>query len=148
MFDDVDQELGRMAGAADFPHRATARSAQRFRADGAAADLVAILDDPHACGTTEILFAMAGAQRPWLNWVPMPSEAITNLANGAVTSTGLVMVSLSAMHSAAPPSRNAANTESSNHDLSRNSNAGRSRPCSIARKSRKRGTSRLKLGGN
>jgi hypothetical protein len=24
---------------------------------------------------------MAGSTRPWLNWVPMPSEAISNLAN-------------------------------------------------------------------
>ena len=81
MFGDVDEELRRMAEAADFGHRDTARAAQRFRATGQAADLVAILDDPHACATTEVIFAMAGAERPWLNWVPMPSEAITNLAD-------------------------------------------------------------------
>src|SRR5262249_17003209 len=38
-------------------------------------------DDPHPCGMTDMVFALAGAQRPWLNWVPMPSEAIINLAN-------------------------------------------------------------------
>jgi hypothetical protein len=81
MFGDVDQELRTMAEAKDFGHRDTARAAQRFRATGEAAELVAILDDPHACATTEIIFAMAGAERPWLNWVPMPSEAITNMAN-------------------------------------------------------------------
>ncbi|MFI6071598.1 hypothetical protein ACIA5C_08420 [Actinoplanes sp. NPDC051343] len=81
MFGDVDQELRRLADDSDFPHRDTARVAQRFRAGGRAADLVAIVDDPHACAMTDVLFAMAGAQRPWLNWVPMPSEAITNMAD-------------------------------------------------------------------
>jgi hypothetical protein len=107
MFGDVDQELSRMAGASDFPHRDTARSAQRFRASGEAADLVAILDDPHACGTTEVLFAMAGAQRPWLNWVPMPSEAITNLANefGARIAKGeQLQLGQAGLSAAEPPS--------------------------------------------
>jgi len=40
-----------------------------------------VQDDPHPCGTTDMLFALAGSQRPWLNWVPMPSEAIINVAN-------------------------------------------------------------------
>ncbi|MEV6850959.1 hypothetical protein [Actinoplanes sp. NPDC051411] len=31
---------------------------------------------------TDAIFAMAGAQRPWLNGVPMPSEAIADLADG------------------------------------------------------------------
>jgi hypothetical protein len=107
MFDDVDQELRRMAEASDFPHRETARVAQRFRARGHAADLVAILDDPHACGTTEVLFAMAGAQRAWLNWVPMPSEAITNLADefGARIAQGEdVQLGQAGLSAAEPPS--------------------------------------------
>jgi hypothetical protein len=29
----------------------------------------------------DVVFALAGAQRPWLNWVPMPTEAVCNLAN-------------------------------------------------------------------
>jgi len=45
------------------------------------ADLVALHDDPHPCGMIEILFAVAGSQRPWLNWVPMPTESIVNAAN-------------------------------------------------------------------
>ncbi len=53
----------------------------RFRAVGDVADLVAIQDDPHPCGMTDVVFAMAGSKRPWLNWVPMPSEAISNIAN-------------------------------------------------------------------
>lgn len=96
-----------MAEAADFPHRETARRAQRFRAGGRAADLVAILDDPHACGTTEVLFAMAGAQRPWLNWVPMPSEAITTMANefGARIARGEeIRLGQAGLSAAEPPS--------------------------------------------
>jgi hypothetical protein len=107
MFGDVDQELRRMAEASDFPHRDTARVAQRFRSGGRADDLVAILDDPHACGTTEVLFAMAGAQRPWLNWVPMPSEAITNLANefGARIANGEeLQLGQAGLSAAEPPS--------------------------------------------
>jgi hypothetical protein len=79
--DDVDAELRRLADDPDFPHRDAARHAVRFRAAGDVADLVAVHDDPHPCGMTEVVFAMAGSTLPWLNWVPMPSEAICNLAN-------------------------------------------------------------------
>jgi hypothetical protein len=78
---DVDAELRRLADDPNFPHGDAARRAVRFRASGDVADLVAIRDDPHPCGMTEVVFAMAGSTRPWLNWVPMPSEAISNLAN-------------------------------------------------------------------
>jgi hypothetical protein len=78
---DPDAELRRLAEDANFRHRDAARRAVRFRAGGNVADLIAVLDDPHPCGMTEIVFAMAGTARPWLNWVPMPSEAICNLAN-------------------------------------------------------------------
>src|SRR5688572_21823822 len=78
---DVDAELRRLIDDPEFVHRDAARHAARFRATGDVADLVAVHDDPHPCGMTEILFAMAGAQRPWLNWVPMPGEAICNIAN-------------------------------------------------------------------
>jgi len=70
-----------MADDADFPHREAALHALRFRAAGDVADLVAVQDDPHGCATTDLVFALAGSQRPWLNWVPMPSEAISNIAN-------------------------------------------------------------------
>ncbi|GAA1393646.1 hypothetical protein GCM10009662_02420 [Catellatospora coxensis] len=79
--EDVDADLRQMADDPSFPHRDAARHAVRFRAGGDVADLVAVHDDPHPCGMTDILFAMAGAKRHWLNWVPMPSEAITNIAN-------------------------------------------------------------------
>jgi hypothetical protein len=78
---DVDDELKRLADDPEFPHRDAARRAIRFRAGGDVADLVAIEDDPHPCRTTDVIFAMAGSQRPWLNWVPMPSEAIVNVAD-------------------------------------------------------------------
>jgi hypothetical protein len=79
--DDADADLHRMAQDATFPHRDAARHGLRFRETGEAADLVAIADDAHPCGMTEIIFAMAGARRLWLNWVPMPSEAVSNVAN-------------------------------------------------------------------
>ncbi|WP_433306749.1 hypothetical protein ACQP2F_21640 [Actinoplanes sp. CA-030573] len=79
--DDVDADLAKMAGDPRFPHRETAQHAVRFRAEGAVADLVAVQDDAHPCGMTDVIFAMAGSQRPWLNWVPMPSEAIANVAD-------------------------------------------------------------------
>jgi hypothetical protein len=78
---DPDADLRRLADDAAFPHREAARRAVRFRKSGDVADLVAICDDPHPCGMTEILFVLASSQRPWLNWVPMPSEAIINVAN-------------------------------------------------------------------
>ena len=81
MFGDVDQELRRLAEDAGFRHAEAVRRAQRFRATGEVADLVAVLDDPHPCSTTEVIFALAGARRPWLNWVPMPTEAVVNVAN-------------------------------------------------------------------
>ncbi|MEV0895965.1 hypothetical protein [Actinoplanes sp. NPDC049802] len=78
--DDVDADLRRLAGDSGFEHRDAARHALAFREGGDVADLVAVYDDPHACGMTEILYAMACSRRPWLNWVPMPSEAISNIA--------------------------------------------------------------------
>jgi hypothetical protein len=78
---DVDAELRQMADSDDFPHREAARHAIRFRAGGDVAALVAVYDDAHPCGMTEIILAMAGAERPWLNWVPMPTEAICNVAD-------------------------------------------------------------------
>jgi hypothetical protein len=79
--EDPDAELRRLADDPSFPHRDAARHAIRFRAAGDVADLVAIQDDPHPCVMTDVVFAMASSQRPWLNWVPMPSEAISNVAN-------------------------------------------------------------------
>jgi len=78
---DPDADLRGLADDASFPHRDAARHAVRFRETGDIADLVAVLDDPHPCGMTEMLFAVAGSQRPWLNWVPMPTEALCNVAN-------------------------------------------------------------------
>ncbi|MFR9777213.1 hypothetical protein ACL02O_14285 [Micromonospora sp. MS34] len=78
---DADADLRQMADDPTFPHRDAARHALRFRTSGDAADLVAVQDDPHPCGTTDVVFALAGSKRPWLNWVPMPSEAISNVAN-------------------------------------------------------------------
>ncbi|WP_052745097.1 hypothetical protein [Micromonospora sp. HK10] len=78
---DADADLRQMADDPRFPHRDAARHAARFRASGDAADLVAVQDDPHPCGMTDVVFALASAKRPWLNWVPMPSEAIINVAN-------------------------------------------------------------------
>lgn len=79
--DDVDADLRRLADDPKFPHRDAARRAVRFRAEGDVADLVAIEDDAHPCRMTDVLFAMAGSTRPWLNWVPMPTEAIANVAD-------------------------------------------------------------------
>jgi hypothetical protein len=79
--DDADADLTRMAGDPGFPHRDAARLALRYRADGDVADLVAIQDDGHPCAMTEVIFALAGARRPWLNWVPMPTEAVANVGN-------------------------------------------------------------------
>jgi len=79
--DDVDADLRRLAADPKFPHRDAARRAVRFRAEGDVADLVAIGDDPHPCRMTDVIFAMAGATRPWLNWVPMPAEAIASVAD-------------------------------------------------------------------
>ena len=78
---DADADLLRLAGDSRFPHRDAARHAALFRATGNVAQLVAVLDDPHPCAMTDVIFALAGSQRPWLNWVPMPTEAICNLAN-------------------------------------------------------------------
>jgi hypothetical protein len=78
---DADADLRRLADDPQFPHRAAAQHAVRFRSTGDVADLLAIQDDPHPCGMTDVVFALAGSHRPWLNWVPMPSEAIINLAN-------------------------------------------------------------------
>ena len=78
---DADADLRQMAEHPTFPHRDAARHAVRFRTSGDVADLVAVQDDPHPCGMTDVVFALAGSKRPWLNWVPMPSEAISNVAN-------------------------------------------------------------------
>ncbi|MEU4236270.1 hypothetical protein [Actinoplanes sp. NPDC026619] len=108
---DPDADLRGLAGDARFPHRDAARHAVRFRETGDIAALVAVLDDPHPCGTTEMLFAAACAQRPWLNWVPMPGEALCNVADEVgrrrvegeeMTLTGL------AVSAAEPPSATAA----------------------------------------
>ncbi|MFD0516906.1 hypothetical protein [Paractinoplanes durhamensis] len=103
---DPDAELRSLADDSGFPHRDAARHAVRFRESGDIAALVAVLDDQHPCGTTEMLFAMACSQRPWLNWVPMPTEALCNVANEVgrrraeeeLTLTGL------AVSAAEPPS--------------------------------------------
>jgi len=79
--DDVDADLRRWAADPRFPHRDAALRAVRFRAGGDVADLVAIGDDAHPCRMTDVIFAMAGSTRPWLNWVPMPAEAIVNVAD-------------------------------------------------------------------
>ncbi|MEV4417124.1 hypothetical protein [Catellatospora sp. NPDC049609] len=105
--DDVDAELRRLADEPEFRHRDAARHALRFRATGDAADLVAVQDDPHPCAMTEIVFAMAGAQRRWLNWVPMPSEAICNLADeiGSRRAQGeQLTITAAGLSAAEPPS--------------------------------------------
>jgi hypothetical protein len=79
--DDVDADLRRWAADPKFPHRDAALRALRFRAEGDVADLVAIEDDAHPCRTTDVIFALAGSTRPWLNWVPMPTEAIAGVAD-------------------------------------------------------------------
>jgi len=78
---DADADLRKLADDPQFPHREAAQHAARFRATGDVADLVAVQDDPHPCLMTDTVFALAGSKRPWLNWVPMPSEAIINVAN-------------------------------------------------------------------
>jgi hypothetical protein len=105
--DDVDANLRRFASDRDFPHRESAQHAIRFRVAGDVADLVAIHDDPHPCAMTEVVFAMAGARRTWLNWVPMPTEATCNLANafGARRARGEeVRPTRAALSAAEPPS--------------------------------------------
>ncbi len=79
--DDPDADLRRLADDQRFPHREAVQRAIRFRAGGDVAELVAVQDDPHPCGMTDVVFSLAGSKRPWLNWVPMPSEAISNAAN-------------------------------------------------------------------
>jgi hypothetical protein len=79
--DDADAKLRQLADDPAFAHRDTARHAMRFRATGDVGDLVAVQDDPHPCEMTEVVFALASSSRPWLNWVPMPTEAICNIAN-------------------------------------------------------------------
>jgi hypothetical protein len=78
---DADADLRRLADDPNFAHHEAARRAVRFRSSGDVADLVAVKDDSHACGMVDVVFALAGSQRPWLNWVPMPSEATSNIAN-------------------------------------------------------------------
>jgi hypothetical protein len=88
--DDADAELRRLADDANFPHQDAARRGLRFRSAGDVAELVAINDDPHPCGMIDVVFALTGSKRPWLNWVPMPSEAIATVANefGSRTAKG------------------------------------------------------------
>jgi len=78
---DADEELRRLAAKPGFPHADAARRALRFRAGGDVADLVAVLDDPHPCGMVDVVFGLAGHQRPWLNRVPMPTETSVASAN-------------------------------------------------------------------
>lgn len=79
--EDADADLRKLADKADFPHVDAVRHAQRFRATGDVASLVAVADDPHPCGMIEVLVFLAGWKRPWLNWVPMPSEAVCRMAD-------------------------------------------------------------------
>ncbi|GAA3452786.1 hypothetical protein [Dactylosporangium matsuzakiense] len=79
--EDADGELRRLARDSKFRHRDAARRGLRFRVGGDVADLVAIVDDPHPCAMTDVVFALAGATRSWLNWVPMPAEAVCLAAN-------------------------------------------------------------------
>lgn len=105
--DDADAQLRRLAGDPDFRHRDAARRGLRFRAAGDVAELVAITDDPHPCAMVDMVFALAGSTRPWLNWVPMPNEAISNLANeyGSRKAKGeQVTVSGIGLSAAEPPS--------------------------------------------
>ncbi|WP_206074645.1 hypothetical protein [Antribacter gilvus] len=64
-----------------FKHREAAQHALAFRQTGDVAELVALPDDPHPCVIVDLLFAAAGSKRAWLNWVPMPSEAISSVGN-------------------------------------------------------------------
>jgi len=79
--EDADVELRRLAEDSQFPHHDAAMLALRYRKKGNVANLVAVHDDPHPCGMIEVLFALAGEERPWLNWVPMPRETSAMLAN-------------------------------------------------------------------
>lgn len=78
---DADEELRRLAARPGFRHADAARRALRFRAGGDVADLVAVRDDPHPCGMVDVVFGLAGHQRPWLNRVPMPTETSVASAN-------------------------------------------------------------------
>ncbi|BCJ40945.1 hypothetical protein GCM10010168_47550 [Actinoplanes ianthinogenes] len=82
--EDVDAKLRELAADDGFPHREAARRALRFRTSGDVADLVAVADDPHACATTDMLFAMAGHRKTWLNWVPMPQESVVSITRDIV----------------------------------------------------------------
>jgi hypothetical protein len=109
--DDPDAELRRRADDPDYRHRDTARHAIRFRATGDVAHLLAVLDDPHPCVMVEILFAVAGANKPWLNRVPMPTEAICAMANefgGRKARGERVMLVANALTAAEPASAVAA----------------------------------------
>jgi hypothetical protein len=104
---DADAELRRLANQSTFRHRDAAKRALSFRASGDVSDLLAVLDDPHPCGMIEVLFALAGSKRPWLNWVPMPSESVCRSANylGGLKAQGQqVVVRTSAMSSWEPAS--------------------------------------------
>ncbi|GAA1873099.1 hypothetical protein [Asanoa iriomotensis] len=103
--DDADSDLRKLADDPQFPHRAAAQRAVRFRATGDVADLLAVQDDPHPCGMTDMIFALAAWKRPWLNWVPMPSEAIITLANdvGASRAKGEQVVATELGLSSAEP---------------------------------------------
>jgi hypothetical protein len=79
--EDADAQLRRLANDPNFRHQNAVRHAMRFRSAGDVADLVSVLDDPHPCGMVDVVFALAGTQRTWLNWVPMPCEAICNVAD-------------------------------------------------------------------
>ncbi|MEV6964987.1 hypothetical protein AB0M47_07705 [Hamadaea sp. NPDC051192] len=79
--EDADADLRKLADDATFAHADAARLALRFRATGDVASLVAVADDPHPCAMIEVLVFLAGWKRPWLNWVPMPSEAVCEMAD-------------------------------------------------------------------
>lgn len=79
--DDVDGKLRELAADPAFPHRDAARHAIRFRESSDVADLVAVADDAHPCAMVDVIFALAVAERPWLNWVPMPGEALSAMAD-------------------------------------------------------------------
>ncbi|HEY2791130.1 MAG TPA: hypothetical protein VGJ28_02160 [Micromonosporaceae bacterium] len=78
---DVDATLHEYASDKDFRHPDAVRYALRFRSRHRVADLVAVVDDPHPCQTVEVVFALAVAKHPWLNWVPMPTESCCASAN-------------------------------------------------------------------
>jgi len=68
--EDADAVLRQLAADAAFKHR---------RAFCTLSGSVA--DDPHPCAMAEVVFFLAGWKRTWLNWVPMPTEAVCNSAN-------------------------------------------------------------------